>query len=226
LARARPGPGHRTFALAKTKDRGHRLLGWNLDHPRDLIRPQLSFQELTLLLQRQFVKGRAACSANLSIERLAATLGNKHEVRLAIPLRVGQAVVSLAQLKSPLGCAHQATEGDLTELPERSKLFWSHWSNQRLTLYSNSYWQTMRRIDSRVSSVAAWEEESRKDPFFPLQVKWQPVGKAAGEVMEEMLSAIAPAHAPASAMELVQLVSLCPKSNHARKWPFSLSWGR
>jgi hypothetical protein len=100
---------------------------------------------------------------------------------------------------------------------------WGAGFNQSSEVHEgNSYWQAMRHIDHRVSSVAAWEEESRKDPFFPLQVNWQPVGKAVGEVMEEMLSAIAPAHAPASAMELVQLVSLCPKSNHARKWPFSL----
>jgi hypothetical protein len=83
-----------------------------------------------------------------------------------------------------------------------------------------SYWQTMRRIDSRVSSLTAWEKESKKDPFFPLSVKWQPLGKTVGDVIEETLRGVARATPPTSASELAQLISLAPGRGSSRKWLF------
>jgi hypothetical protein len=86
-----------------------------------------------------------------------------------------------------------------------------------------SYWQAMRQVDARLSSLAAWEEASRRDPLFPLTVPWQPVGQTVGDVMEEMLSAVAPARPPASVPELVHLLNLCTaRSSRRTIWPFPL----
>jgi hypothetical protein len=73
-----------------------------------------------------------------------------------------------------------------------------------------SYWQIMQGIDPRVASLAAWEQESKKDPFFALNVEWRPVGKTVGRVVIEMLNAIAPAPSLSCAAELAALLSLCP----------------
>jgi hypothetical protein len=105
---------------------------------------------------------------------------------------------------------------------EIRKHLWGAGFNQSSEMHEgNSYWQTMRRIDPRVASLAAWEEESKRDPFFTLQVKWQSLGKTVGEVIAEMLRGVAPAPAPASASDLVQFVNLCPTSGSPGKWPFS-----
>ena len=50
-----------------------------------------------------------------------------------------------------------------------------------------SYWSTMRSLDPRVASLAAWEEASGHDPYFVLDVPWKPLGKSIETVMEEML---------------------------------------
>jgi len=104
---------------------------------------------------------------------------------------------------------------------------WATGFNQSSEIHEgNSYWQTMRRIDRRLSSLPAWEEASKKDPFFPLTVCWQPAGKTVGEVTDEMLSAVAP-RLPMSAEGLSQLLNLCPTKNgtRSRKWllPFRRS---
>ncbi len=38
------------------------------------------------------------------------------------------------------------------------------------------------KVDPRVASVEAWEEASRADPLFPLEVPWLPLGKTLREV--------------------------------------------
>jgi hypothetical protein len=98
---------------------------------------------------------------------------------------------------------------------------WGAGFNQSSEVHEGmSYWQTMRRIDSRVSSLTAWEKESKKDPFFPLSVKWQPLGKTVGDVIEETLRGVARATPPTSASELAQLISLAPGRGSSRKWLF------
>ncbi len=97
---------------------------------------------------------------------------------------------------------------------------WGAGFNQSSEVHEGmSYWQAMRHVDPRLRSLAVWEEESKKAPFFPLTVKWQPVGKTVGEVVDEMLSAVAPPPVPPSVEGLSQLLNLCPTKNGTRrKW--------
>ncbi len=114
---------------------------------------------------------------------------------------------------------------DLTPLSWEEKVreirnhVWGAGFNQSSEMHEGmSYWQTMRRVDQRVGSLSAWEEASKRDPFFTLQVKWQPVGKNVGDVAEQMLSAIVPARKLTSAQELAQLFNLCSKTENHKKW--------
>lgn len=98
---------------------------------------------------------------------------------------------------------------------------WGAGFNQSSEVHEGmSYWQTMRRVDSRVSSLAVWEKESERNPFFPLEVKWQPLGKTVGEVTGEMLRGVAGVASPASASDLAQLISLSPGRARPGKWLF------
>jgi len=74
-----------------------------------------------------------------------------------------------------------------------------------------SYWNTMRDVDARVASIAAWEEATERDRFFPLGVAWRASGVTVGAVMDETLRALAPPGPPGNARELVPLVT-----EHAR----------
>jgi hypothetical protein len=107
---------------------------------------------------------------------------------------------------------------------EIRKRLWGAGFNQSIEATDSlSCWSTMRRIDPRVANLGTWEEETKKDPFFPLTVPWQPGGKTVGEVMEEMLAALVPASLPASAAELAAILNLClPKPGRRRTGLFSL----
>jgi hypothetical protein len=85
-----------------------------------------------------------------------------------------------------------------------------------------SYWQAMRQVDPRLKNLAVWEEASKKDPFFPLTVKWQSAGTTVGEVVEEALSATAPASLSTSAEGLSRLLTLCRQNGSHKKWQLSL----
>jgi hypothetical protein len=101
---------------------------------------------------------------------------------------------------------------------EVRKHVWGAGFNQSSEMHEGmSYWQTMRRVDQRVASLSAWEEASKRDPFFTLQVKWRPVGMSVGDVIEQMLSAVAPARGLTSATELAQLLNLCPNNGNRKK---------
>jgi len=52
----------------------------------------VSFDNLALFLPRQLMKYRTQVFANIPKHRLAASFGNEHNMVLAIPLRVGQAL--------------------------------------------------------------------------------------------------------------------------------------
>jgi hypothetical protein len=55
--------------------------------------------------------------------------------------------------------AHQATGRELYRLPQRSKLFWSHWSNQWLTFCDFSY-----------EAVAQYDDSQRKFIALPIDL--------------------------------------------------------
>ncbi|MBW2243327.1 MAG: hypothetical protein JRH01_15175 [Deltaproteobacteria bacterium] len=54
----------------------------------------------------------------------------------------------------------------------------------------NSYWGTMQRLDARVASVEAWEEATRADRFFPLEVEWRDAGTSAATELDRMLNEV------------------------------------
>ena len=91
---------------------------------------------------------------------------------------------------------------------ERVRKLWSHLFQAGFNASSehhegNSYWQTMRTVDNRVSSVAEWERESAANPFFPLTVDWRPSGKTVAAVMDEMINRVWPMRAPGNAIDLI-----------------------
>ena len=51
----------------------------------------------------------------------------------------------------------------------------------------NSYWSAMRTIDPRVASTEAWEQATRENPRFPLEVAWQPAGTTVSAELGAML---------------------------------------
>lgn len=96
------------------------------------------------------------------------------------------------------------------KVAEVRKHLWGAAFNRSSEIHEGmSYWQAMR-VDPRVESLAAWEKASRKDPYFPLQVAWRPVGKTVGEVIDEMLSLACAPGEPQSAQDLAQLLHALP----------------
>ena len=51
----------------------------------------------------------------------------------------------------------------------------------------NSYWEMMRDVDPRVSSVEAWEKATRADRCFPLGVAWRPADTSIRKEFDSML---------------------------------------
>jgi hypothetical protein len=98
----------------------------------NVIGHQMPFDNATFFLSRQLMKNWTQCFTNSSKECLATILRNENDMIFAIPLRMGQAVVSSRHIDFPLMMTiHQATQEN--DMLERSKLFKSHWSNQWLT---------------------------------------------------------------------------------------------
>jgi hypothetical protein len=72
----------------------------------------------------------------------------------------------------------------------------------------NSYWQKAlkQKLDSRISSVEAWRENTAKDPTFVLNVPWKPAGHTILDVAEALLARAAAVQPPATATELATLL--------------------
>jgi len=102
-----------TLPLQKANHVRHGLLGWNRNTPMDLIGQDMPFHNLTLFLARQGVKDRAQLPPELPGQLPAATLGNKHEVVLAVPFRMRQASISVFQ-RSSCGFLIKPPEEDRT----------------------------------------------------------------------------------------------------------------
>jgi len=64
----------------------------------------MTFKDLAFFLLSQFVKDQAKLLANFPIERLAAIFGDENNMIFAIPLRVGQALVSTVHFVLLLVC--------------------------------------------------------------------------------------------------------------------------
>jgi len=87
----------------------------------------------------------------------------------------------------------------------RAHLWGGAWNQSSEVHEGNSYWSTLRGIDPRLANLAAWEQATREDPYFTLQVPWKPAGETVGDVMEAMLAMAAAPAPPASAAQLIHL---------------------
>src|SRR5262249_33680568 len=113
LAPDLPGNSNRALALQKADHVCHRLLGRNRNTPMDMIRHHMSLKDLALFLARQGMEDRAQLPPDLPIQLAAAALGNKHEVVLAVPFRMRQALISVFQ-RSSFGSLIKPPEEDRT----------------------------------------------------------------------------------------------------------------
>src|SRR5437868_8872102 len=96
----------------------------------------------------------------MSKQFLASSFRHKHHVVLAIPPRVGQALIILVHRVLLWFRLIKHPEENL--LPERSKLFKSHWSNQWLTL-----WDLQLRRHDQVSLQASLSRQM-------IRLAWNP----------------------------------------------------
>src|SRR5262249_62407214 len=87
----------------------------------------MPFNDLAFFLPCQFTEDRSKFLAQASKQLLASSFGHKDDVIFAIPLRVGQARSVLGH--KVLRWIRPIKPPGENLLPERSKLFKSHWSN-------------------------------------------------------------------------------------------------
>jgi hypothetical protein len=99
------------------------------------------------------------------------------------------------------------------KVKEIRKHLWGAGFNQSSEHHEGmSYWQVMRELalDTRLASVEAWEKATRKEPLFPLEVKWLTTGKTLGKVVDEFFSSMGVGQLPATVEDLVQVMNQCP----------------
>ena len=84
---------YRTLSFKKADHRRHLILGRYLDALLHVISHQVSFDDSTFFLPCQFVKYASELATKFPIKHIAASFGNKDNLILAIPLRVGQALI-------------------------------------------------------------------------------------------------------------------------------------
>lgn len=71
----------------------------------------------------------------------------------------------------------------------------------------NSYWSAMRKLDPRVASPEAWQEATRNNPRFALEVAWRPADTTVSVELETMLDRIEPAARLRTAADLTNIVT-------------------
>jgi hypothetical protein len=70
--------------------------------------------------------------------------------------------------------------------------FWRAAFNRSAEFHEgNSFWGTMRK-DPRFASPAAWEDATRANPYFALDVGWKRAPRSLGQTLEHMLDLVAP----------------------------------
>jgi len=89
--------------------------------------------------------------------------------------------------------------------------FWHAAFNRSSEVHEgNSYWGTAGTIDPRLSSAGAWEEATRTDPYFALQVAWRRAPRSVGATLERMLDQVAPWRPVERVEQLVTLMQQEP----------------
>jgi hypothetical protein len=84
-------------------------------------------------------------------------------------------------------------------------VFTAAWNRSSEVHEGNSYWGAMRALDHRVATPEAWEEATRANPRFPLEVKWQAAKTTASAELAAMLDRVARSAPLANATELAGL---------------------
>jgi hypothetical protein len=94
--------------------------------------------------------------------------------------------------------------------------FWGATFNRSATLDRHkSYWWRMKGIDSRISSLEAWEQASAENPLFPLAVPWTQLDVTLGQVMDTMLNKLVAPRRFAMTQywtDLLQRLQIAPRS--------------
>ena len=89
--------------------------------------------------------------------------------------------------------------------------FWHAAFNRSAEMHEgNSYWESAGSIDARLASADAWEEATRTDPYFALQVRWRRASRTVGATLEYMLDRVAPWQPVERLEQLVTLMQLEP----------------
>jgi hypothetical protein len=68
---------------------------------------------------------------------------------------------------------------------------------------ASSWFSESRNVDARIRTVEAWEQASREDPLFALNVPWIPTGHSLGSAVNRIfarLNAAGPQTSPAATM--------------------------
>ena len=71
----------------------------------------------------------------------------------------------------------------------------------------NSYWRSMPPADPRVASMEAWQDATRANPRFALEVNWPAAKTTANKELEKMLDHVAACRVPATATDLAGLLT-------------------
>src|SRR5580692_1826105 len=117
----RPRDVDGALPLDEPDDLRDRILRWNRQQHVHVIRHQVSFLDGAFLLLRKRSKNSAEVASEFEIQRLSAVLRDEHDVVLAFPFRVIEALI-LFHSGSPLCVAWWLTEGSPSETPGVVKL--------------------------------------------------------------------------------------------------------
>ena len=107
---------------------------------------------------------------------------------------------------------------DVSSLPWPDKVarivdhtFSAAWNRSSEEHEGNSYWSRAGKVDERVATIAAWQEASRANRRFALDVKWEPAGTTASSELRTMLDRVVKPSRPTNAEQLASLVAGCRK---------------
>jgi len=83
----------------------------------------------------------------------------------------------------------------------------SGWSRSAEFHEGNSAFQHAGQIDPRLASVDAWEQATRRDPYFTLGITWPTASRPLGGMLDQMLDIVAPYEPIRSTEQLVTLLA-------------------
>jgi len=75
----------------------------------------------------------------------------------------------------------------------------------------NSYWGSMKGVDPRLESIEAWEQASKENPLFVLDVPWKSAGTTVGAELQWMLDKVVSLPSLGNATELAGLITQVSK---------------